>query len=217
MEKRGNQLIDRIVSGENDSIVSELLTEFFNGYPIEKLLILLHSDVESAFKAGAWIASELGNLITPLVSEIAQLLNHPSRNVRFFLLDAILAGATKDHGKEISRAVMLLQDNDEAVRWKALRFLSNAKPTQLASCIPYLDNSFGIQVAWLLDIDNNRLRKDDIILKLEDKDKLTRMFGAIAATRISKSDSDPLRQAAVSADQEVSSFANFELRVIKEP
>jgi len=123
-------LIDRLRAGGNDSAANDLLTEVFRGHPVESLRRLLHSDEETAVKAGAWILSELGVRAAPMMADIVALLGHPLRYVRFFALDAVLASATSEDGVAVATAIGLINDPDDAVRWKALTFLAWARADQ---------------------------------------------------------------------------------------
>jgi len=216
MKTHAEHLLNHLLNGGNDSTANELLAEFFDGYPIEKLRLLLESKQETAFKAGAWIASELGERVGPLVDELSRSLEHSSRYVRFFILDAILSGATNEHGEAISRAVLRIQDPDEAIRWKALRFLAKATQDQLAAAMPHLgDDSIGKMLVWLIDSLGTEIRKQDVIGKLSDTDRLVRMFAAAVSARLAPFDITLLEHAAVSTDTEVSSFAKEELDALR--
>jgi HEAT repeat protein len=212
MKGREDQLLEHLLTGGNDSAANELLDAFHSGYPIERLRLLLQSDGETALKAGAWIASELGEKVAPLVSDLSRLLNHPSRYVRFFTLDAILGCTMNEHGEVVARAVMLILDPDEAVRWKALHFLANATNNQLTIAVPHLDSqTVAAQLIWLLGSGGTQTDVQEIITRLNDPDPLTRMFAAAAAARLGPHNLAPLEHATACTDSEVSSFANEEL------
>jgi hypothetical protein len=75
---RGDELIDRLRAGGNDSSANDLLTEVFRGHPVESLRRLLHGDEETAAKAEAWILSELGVRAAPMMADIVALLGLPA-------------------------------------------------------------------------------------------------------------------------------------------
>jgi len=217
MGDHGDRLLEHILAGGNDSAANALLNEFFRGYPIARLRLLLQSKDENAFKAGAWIASELGRSIGPLVRELPQLLDHPSRYVRFFVLDAILAGATDEHGEAVARAVLSIRDPDEAIRWKALRILARATKDQLAGSMPYLDDSsVPTLLTWLLSLRDTKMDAQDIVTRLDNRDPLIRMFAVAAAARFNRYDLIPLERAAASMDPVVNSFAKEEIESFKD-
>jgi hypothetical protein len=213
MEENGPEvtraLLQRVLAGGDDEAANELLQAFFRGLPVERLLLLLRSDSEDAVRAGAWIASELGEQAEPLVAEFASLLDHPARYVRFFLVDAVLASATSRDGDAIARAVSKLRDPDEAVRWKALHFLAKASEDQLAAGSDCLaDPELRSQLQWLL---TDAMDPIEVLARLDADDVLGQMVAAAAAARLATQDPTPLERAAASGHPEVSSFASEEL------
>lgn len=206
-------LLQRILTGGNDGASNELLQAFFQGLPVQRLLLLLRSDSEDAVKAGAWIASELGQQAEPLLAELASLLDHPARYVRFFVIDAILATATSEDGNAVARAVSKLRDPDEAVRWKALRFLAKASEAQLAAASDYLnDVELRSQLQWLL---GEATDADNVVARLDEADELNQLVAAAASARLAARDPTPLERAAVSGHPEVRSFAGEELEGLR--
>ena len=158
------------------------------------------------------MASELGERAVPLINDLSPLLDHPARGVRFWVLDAVLASATAEHGDIVAQAVELIRDPDEAVRWKALQLLAHARKDRLAAGVPYLrTRSVALLMTWLLGAGNTETDKLDIESRLQDHDRLTRLFAAAAAARLSMDDIGPLERAAASADLEVRSFAQAAL------
>jgi hypothetical protein len=216
VEGRADQLLEEILAGANDSAANQLLTEFLRGYPIARLRLLLQSDEESALRAGAWIASELGKKIAPLVDEVSRMLSHSSRYVRFFLLDALLGGATNEDGQAIARAVLLIRDPDRAVRWKVLNFLARAPRENLAAAVPYLGSALiARSLTWLLEADDAPRDRNEVLAKLGDHDPVVRMFAAAAAARLGQVELHSLEHAAGSTDPEVRSFAEEQLEALR--
>jgi hypothetical protein len=207
--------MEHILKGGDDSAPDELLDEFFDGYPIDKLRLLLQSNVEQAVVSGAWIASELGRMAAPLIDELSQMLDHPSREVRFYLLDPLLCATAQEHGEAIARAVLLVRDADEAVRWKVVRFLARATREQLTAAVPHLDSDrVATLLTWLLSSGNTIENKRDIVTRLNDADPLVRLFAAAAAARLEPDDLGALERAAASTDPEIRSFAESELEIL---
>ena len=212
MTSNAEALIATIAGGRNDEAAHALLAEFFAGLPIVELRPLLLSENEETVKTAAWIASELGGNAQPLLPELEELLGHPSKYVRFFLLDAVLAAATDANGPLIAKAVGLISDPEVSVRWKTMNFLTRANPAQLvAACAPLAGTATADLVTWLVD-----LRKPSasalIAERLRADDRTTRLFAAVAAARIAADGSSALQNAAQSTDSEVSSFAQEQLR-----
>jgi HEAT repeat protein len=111
---------------------------------------------------------------------------------------------------------MLIQDPDEAVRWKALRFLAKAAKNQLSIAVPHLDSqTVAALLAWLLHSGDTQINMQEIITRLSDPDSLTRRFAAAAAARLGPHNPVLLEHAAASTDSEVSSFANEELEALR--
>lgn len=209
--EHGDRLMARILDGGNDKAANKLLTEFLRGYPIEKLRLLIHADKESACRTGAWLASELGTMIKPLISELSVCLDHPSRYVRFFVIDAILNGANKEDGEALAKAVLSILDSDKGVRWKSLKFLSKASYEQLVSALPHLQRSdVADLLAWLLNCESKQ-DTQSVINRLSDTDNVSRMFAAAASVRIYPHNPVALERAAASSDLEVRAFAQEEL------
>lgn len=216
MTNRGDELIARVAATGSDTMAAELLDEFFSGYPVEKLRALLGNDNEAAVKAGAWIASELGDRVAPVMDDLARLLTHPSRYVRFFALDAVLGGATAEHGSALAAAVRSIEDQDKAVRWKALNFLARAGYDQLVASVADLRASkLGELVQWLLESDRT-LNGALILERIEDADRLSRVFAAAAAARLARHDPLLLSRVATVPDPEVSSFAREQLDAMRD-
>ena len=215
MTNRGDRLLAEVAVGADDTVASQLLNEFFSGYPVERLRELLRSRNEATAKVGTWIASELGQRAAPLMDDLARLLVHSSRYVRFFALDSILAGATAEHGEALAGAVRLIEDQDEAVRWKALNFLARAGYDQLAASVSSLhDGHLAGLVEWLLEIDRT-CNTAFVTERIQDGSNLRRMFAAVAAVRLAAYDQSPLSHVAASSDEEISSFAREHLEALR--
>lgn len=206
MNSKGDDLLQRVAEGGDDRTAHALLAEFFEGYPVERLRLLLESDDERTLKAGAWIASELGALSNPILEDITELLSHGSRYVRFFLIDAVLSASTERDGRAIATAVELIGNTDDAIRWKAMNFLARATTSQLSAAEPFLTNHHARLTSWLIEADHVA-RSDEILSRLESTDSLTRLVAAAAAARARVRDVSPLEHAAQSGDPEVRSFA----------
>ena len=103
---------------------------------------------------------------------------------------------------------MLVDDPEQAVRKKALKFLANATQDQLAAAVPCLaDQQIADLVTWLAAVGNDAAYLPDILDRLHDPDKHTRMFAAAAAARVSATDQRGIEEAAASGDPEIRSFA----------
>ena len=117
IKPRGDVLIERIRQGGNGEAAQELIEELAAGYPVANLRRLFQSERDDAVETGAWIASELGERVVPLLGDLSGLLRHRLRYVRAFALDAILVATSPNNGDAIAEAVRLIDDEDEGVRW----------------------------------------------------------------------------------------------------
>jgi hypothetical protein len=216
MFERGEQLLKQIEASADDEAASSLLKEFFAGYSIDNLRRLLESKDEGAVRVGAWIASELGSQVCPLISAIRPLLTHASRYVRFFALDPVLVCAGTSDGPLVAAAVGLLRDSDDAVRWKAMSFVVKAMKEQLGSSVASQgDNELAGFTNWLISLEDQPGRSSRIIDSLGASTQLERVFAAAAAARFADKDAGPLQRASVSSDKEIRSFAEEQLRMLQ--
>jgi hypothetical protein len=215
MHRHANQLVEELLQGGTDDSAHQLLEEFFRGYPVHQLRRLLDSADERVAKVGAWIASELGPRAIPLLDTFPALLSHPSRYVRFFVLDAVLVCATEADGDLLGRAIQLLRDKDDAVRWKALTFVAKASLAQLeASVSQQGDTQLAALSSWLVRLEGSSDSAAQVTAKLGDVDELERLVAAAGAYRLSKSSPHLLKLASESDDSEVASFAAEQLKLV---
>ena len=125
------QLVANPDSLQVDSLVQELLAQYHQGSPVESLRTLLTSKADRLVGEAVWIASELGEGGRPLLRDIASLLRHHSKKVRFWSIDCVLLWAGRSSGDVVASTVTLLDDPEKAVRWKAMGFLARAPHDQL--------------------------------------------------------------------------------------
>lgn len=209
--REGDELLERVLGGASDGeVVNNLLKQFFRGYPVERLCLLLASGHRDAVKAGTWIAAELGTGgAASLTQELTPLLEHPEAWVRHSVLDAVLLSASEDDGATVAKAVARMEDPTEGVRRTALNLLARASVQQLAPSVPFLDDArLRALVSWLVDPERGA---DEVIARLDAEDRLTRMFAAAAAVRVASDDETALERASAAPDTEVSKFAREEL------
>ena len=215
---RTQELIGEIVShpetSETDGRTYELLKEYYRGGPTESLRILLSSDDDRVAGEAAWIASELGESGKPLLSDIGGLLKHRSKKVRFWSIDYILLCATAANGRELASTVVLVDDPEEAVRWKVMGFLAMASREQLQAALTYSETSESAhakELNWLLSPQG----ADPILIieELHNNDARRRKFAVAAAYRVAEQDRSPLNDAAASIDDlDVAQFARDMLK-----
>ncbi|MGW2146994.1 hypothetical protein ACWCOT_22005 [Nonomuraea bangladeshensis] len=209
----GDDLIARVLAHADDDDVlgaaaNDLLEEVFAGYPVDNLRRLLRSDAEKVVRTGAWLLSELGELAAPLADELPALLASPLRQVRFFAVETVLNAGDAD-GPLAARALALVRDGDDAVRWKVLSFLAEADTEQLAAGAEALEDAELKELAeWLVRLDTEEIDPREVVARLEGGDRTARMFAAAAAARLSdEEDTNLLAHAATAEDEEIRSFA----------
>ncbi len=208
-------IFKNILSGvASDSEVITFLSALFNGYPVDSVGLILNSANEDVVKKGAWIASELGIKAKPLIKDVGRLINHPTKYVRVFLLDVVSVCATDIDKELLANAVSLVKDDEFAVKWKVMNFLSIMDRHVLSASLSYqADKQLACLVTWLLqmDIDLQAAKKiEDMLLS---ELRIERIFGAIAAARQASHDIKLLNMAAALDDSEVAFFAKHLIRL----
>ncbi len=218
-DSRGDLLVQQILDGaaaESGALENDLLSEFWSGYPIERLRpFLRHSDPEIV-EAGAFLAEELPGLIGPVMEDILPLLDHASSDVRFSIVGVVLDNVIDD-GETIARALLAIRDTESGVRWMALRFALLADQGQLESALPFLAPDVRAALAKSGLLDRDAAAVDDwrkVRNGLEDRDELVRRWAAAAAARFAHR--ELLADAADSSDPDVSHFAGRELKRLTE-
>jgi hypothetical protein len=192
----------------NDGVAeNELLGELFQGYPVQKLRLLLHTDRESAVVVGMWLASELGANARPLFADVISLIRYPNKKVRFWALDVCMTCSRPEDAASIRAVLGLVDDPESAVRWNAMIFLSNGPETVFRSL---RDKYAGEAVSdaqkeglsILVDAVTAR-NSAAISAALTHSDAIVRRYAAAAAARLAYRDDAPLRQAMSSSDPDV--------------
>jgi HEAT repeat protein len=134
-----DEMIEKLLDPSSDSddgaTANDLLGHFWNGYPIENLRRLL---VPAGMGAAAFLASELGQKVRPLLPEVAELLQHESSSVRFDAIDALAECTTWEDGWAVAMIVRALGDPHEGVRWKVCRALRSMESSKLHAGLDYL-------------------------------------------------------------------------------
>lgn len=218
----GDDLMARILARPADDQVlgqaaNDLLNELFGGYPVENLRALLHSGDDDAVQTGAWLLSELGEQAAPLLEEVPALLAHPRLQVRFFAVEFVLLAADERHAGIIAQALALSRASDSAIRWKVLHFLAMASTEQLMAGLSRLDDpEVGRLTAGLVASDTEDPDPGEIVAGMEGDDPVARLFAAAIAVRMAEDDPALLFHAARVRDEEISSFAQWQLRRFQE-
>ena len=198
----------RVPVGE---VTNELLDEFFDGYPLDNLRLLLRSRDHTVVAAGAFIASELSFEALPLLDDIVDLLHHPYAPVRFGALDFLLGCVGSKDTESVLKALELLEDADSRVRFMAMNFASKLPEDVLRAVkdtasvqYPITSHAKGLELVLnSLDLHGT----DAITSGLTDTDAVLRRYAAVAAIRLAHRDPTPLRKALNSEDATIKSLA----------
>ncbi|MEV4393498.1 hypothetical protein [Nonomuraea sp. NPDC049607] len=218
----GDALMARILARPIDDealgqAANDLLDELFGGYPVENLRILLRSGDDDAVQTGAWLLSELGEQAAPLLDEVPRLLAHPRHQVCFHAVEFVLLAADERHADLIAQTLTLSRASDTSIRWKLLNFLAAASTEQLMAGLSRLaDPEVGRLTAGLIASDTEDPDPGEVVAALEGDDPMARLFAAAIATRMAEDDAALLRLAARVGDEEVSSFAQWQLMRLQE-
>lgn len=212
--KKVERLIEQIIrtpeTVDDGRLANCLLDQFHRGAPLENLRPLLLSPHPELASSGAWIASELGEKGKPLLNVVVNLLEHPDKRVRFWIIDCVLLWAGPSKQRELSKAVRLIDDREKAVRWKAMVFLSRASRDQLEAALawflseePESPNVLGLR--WLLGATGSDVEAVEAML--ENTEPRMRKYAAVAAVRMALENQHSLVIAASLGDTEVAEFA----------
>ncbi len=129
------KLLDPSFDTNDGDLVNDLLGEFWRGYPIENLRRLL---VPATIGDAAFLVSELGQKVRPLVREVADLLEHESARIRFDAISALSQCTTWEDGWAVAKIVRALGDPHDGVRWMACKALRYMESSQLHAGLDYL-------------------------------------------------------------------------------
>jgi hypothetical protein len=135
-----DEMIERLLGLSSDDaeggmIANELLAAFWRDYPIENLRRLF---VPAAIGYAAFLASELGRKVRPLLREVTELLEDGTPLVRGDAIEAIAQCATWEDGWAIAKIVKMLGDPHEGVRWTACNALRYMESSQVLAGLEYL-------------------------------------------------------------------------------
>lgn len=207
-----SRLVRRLEQGER-AVEDEILKVYFQGAEVAGLLALLGSSNIEVAKAAAWVASELGERASPIVSKIAPFLRHGGRYVRYFLLDVALECAQRRDSEVLVASVDLIRSTDTALRRKAATFLARASIDQLEGVVESsADMELAVLSRWLVDTSQQTARHDEIEERLNSEDQLTRLFAVAAAARNQRIRPDLILAAQSSEDPEIRLLASEHLR-----
>lgn len=181
-----DRLLDPLCDTGDGEVANELLSAFWNGYPLENLRRLL---VPATIGSAAFIAAELGQKIRPLLKEVAALTADESVRVRMDAIIAISHCTTWEDGWAVAKIVGALGDSHERVRWMASRALRYMDSSPLTAGLKYLhsedpDSVLGSLNSAFVTIERHRKSAGAALEQLlRHEDPIARRFGAAIAVR----------------------------------
>lgn len=199
------------------ALQNRLLREYQRGYPLENLLPLLHSNDERSVYTGMFVASELGMKGKPLLNDVFPHLKDPDKWIKGMTLDCILMWAEPSNRVELGSGVGVLEDAEPANRWSAMNYLALLPREKLQGALSYWEatnpasaHSHGLR--WLLSGDATSPER--VIAALQDKDRVMRMYGVVAAARMSTHNKEPLLCASRIDDPDVKHFSDSSISLL---
>lgn len=180
------RLLDPSFDTDDGVIANDLLAAFWRDYPIENLRRLF---VPTTLDAAAFLASELGQKVRPLLREVAELLEDGTPRVRSDAISAISQCTTWEDGWAIAKIVRTLGDPHEGVRWMACKPLRYMERSQVLAGLEYLNSSepasiFASFEDAFLALERRPGRATATLEKLlTHEDPIARRFGAAMAVR----------------------------------
>jgi hypothetical protein len=213
--RRGDELLAEVLAGDETGLSNELLKEIFDGYPVDKVTALLRSDRESAVRAGVWIASELTDTARPLLGDLRPLLDSPSAFIKCYAIEAVEMAATGEDGEILSRAIAMIDDDDERVRRCAFGLLAQADRDQLVGAVSHVaDERLKKAVQRLLDDEVLPVNGSEILDRLSGPERTNRLIALATAVHTRQHDPQTLITATESGDEEIRSFAGEIARLV---
>lgn len=214
-ETRGDELLARVLAGDEwaSGISSDLLIEFWHGYPIRNLVPLLHSKDERVVESGAWIASELASRARPILEDLVPLFEHPAVRVRYYCVETVLTASTGEDGEVVGRAIARIADDERPVRRMTFQLMTRADRSPLLAGISYVsDHTIAGLLKWALQVESESPEDDEEITeRLHRSDERERLFAVIAAARVYTRNPHPLQLAASLGESDAQTFAASEL------
>lgn len=180
------QLLDPSSDTHDGVIANDLLAAFRCDYPIENLRRLF---VPATIGAAAFLASELGQKVRPLLREVAELLEDGTPRVRGDAISAISQCTTWEDGWAIAKIVRALGDPHEGVRWMACKALRYMESSQVLAGLEYLHSNEPASIIAsfknaFLALERRPARATATLEKLlTHEDPVARRFGAAMAVR----------------------------------
>lgn len=134
-----DEMVDKLLDPFSDTtdgvVVNNLLDEFWRGYPIENLRRLF---VPATIGNAAFLVSELGQRVRPLIREVADLLEDETPRVRGDAVSALARCATWEDGWAVAKVIKAIDDPNDGVRSTACKALRYMESSQMRAGLEYL-------------------------------------------------------------------------------
>lgn len=192
----------------------DLLHQFLEGYPLDKLKSLLHQDNPLVLEAATWIASELGHGSSDLLWDVIPLLSHHLAAIRISALEVVAINSVGSTRGEYAKVPPAMQDPDPFVAQQALFLMANAEAEQLRAAQEHFEtvpNARTHQLGLRRLIGGSKCAMADVDWWLHNEDTLIRRYFAVWAARNSQVCAQFLPTLAKSDDQAVRMFAERRL------
>ncbi len=185
-----DEMIKRLLDPNCDTnsgvIANDLLSAFWRDYPIENLRKLF---VPATIGIAAFLVSEIGERVRPLLKEIAELMENKTPRVRGDAISAISLCTTWEDGWAIALIVKAIGDPHEGVRWMACDALRYMERSQVMAGLKFLHTNesasiFGMFKNVFTTLEHRPERAATTLEKLlTHEDPIARRFGAAIAVR----------------------------------
>jgi len=171
---------------DDGTLANDLLAEFGKGFPKENVRRLIASPNPATQGTVAFLMTFWNFELHPFVSEIATLLDSKDSRARFDTVEVLLDCTTPDDGEILGRALLLLDDEHQGVRWKVAQFICLAQRWQLRLAVKHaaaMRPNSGFKI--IQDIHGQRLflTKSEIRWLVQHQEPVLRRFGAALAVR----------------------------------
>ena len=219
-ERLLQELYDNPEEFRNNGKTCQLLQEYFNGFSLETLRDLLHSKEQPLRMVGVWILSELGEDGSCLFEDIIPLLDEDNRYIRYHVLEIISVCATGENTIKFVNILPYMECGDEVIRNLVMRLVSNTDRLTfkiIANTIKQNDSRLKLHyegISKLVDIE--KVSPEQVILMLNDNEKLNRKYGVIMAKKLYKKYPSIIHEYVDSEDLDISRFSKEVIEVFSD-
>ncbi len=214
---KGDKLVEKLLNNPTNFVEKErgydLLQEYYDGYSLETLRMLLINQNRTIQCEAVWIASELDEIAKSLITEIIPFIDDEELETRYEALECLAVFTVDEYTNEFVRVVKSLETNCEIIRNLAMRLISLAneeKLEKIANQIVVNNPNNKTHKEGLLFLANNSPTSDMVLDMISGDNQLKRKYGAIAAKKMFNSFPDLLSQCLTSKDMDIKNFAQYE-------